>query len=529
MPERLGVMGKTDWWKHLAVAIVYGAAVFLFRQVAVPHYLLLSGVHVTALMLVPYRYWPSMIISEILVQIPVAIDCAPDFGVLWSVVKLVPSILFSGPVVYVFRERLHLFDREGRVHTGTLLACALAVSVVITLDDLVLLSTVVYPPGVKPIQHNHIGAQWLLGNFLGILTLVPTLLAMRQALWRRGWRQSLQALADSRVVFESVCLIIPAMVALLWLGFKEPHLRGFAQVAMFVPVVWLALRHGWQGAALGGTAASFALVWLMPENFDRTTIQAEVVIAFAISTMLLVGARIEALDRRAEKEREEVRMALALAQRNVHLGEMQLRMTAQALEQARETVRNGFTLMMGRLRHLQPAIDDGGYQRVAQAAQDQLFGISDSLHPIGWRERGLAAALREGAVARLLDQAGIRYWCELKGPVSFLSTTLHLSLYRMICEAIAEGCRDRSVSDVCVRIRAGDTEGRRWVAVSIVFQANSIRMPFVRWDDLLPRLMRTASGMGLKAIKDRAATFEGYARERTTPDAKRISWMMLDL
>jgi glucose-6-phosphate-specific signal transduction histidine kinase len=529
MPERLGVMGKTDWWKQLAVAIGYGVVVFIFRRMAVPHYLLLCGVHVAALMLVPYRYWPSMVISEVLAQLPMAIDCAPDFGVLWSVVMLVPGIVFSGPIVYAFRERWHLFDRDGRVHTGMLLACALVVSVVMTVDDLVLLSTVVYPPGVKPVHHEHIGAQWLLGNFLGILSIVPTVLAIRETLWRHGWRQSLQALGDSRVVFESVCLTVPAVGVLLWLGFKEPHLRGFAQVAMFVPVVWLALRHGWQGAALGGTAASLALVWLMPENFDRTTIQAEVVVAFAISTMLLVGARIEALDRRAEKERMEVRMALALAQRNVHLGEMQLRMTAQALEQARETVRNGFTLMMGRLRHLQPAVDEGGYLRMAQTAQDQLFGISDSLHPVVWRERGLAAALREGTVARMLDQAGIRYWCELKGPVSFLSATLHLSLYRMICEAIAEGCRDRAVSDVCVRIRAGDVDGRRWVAVSIVFQANPARMSFVRWDDLLPRLMRTVSGMGLKAIKDRAATFEGYARERSASGRRRISWLMLDL
>jgi hypothetical protein len=65
-------------------------------------------------------------------------------------------------------------------------------------------------------------------------------------------------------------------------------------------------------------------------------IQAEVIVAFAICTMLLLGARIEVLDRRAERERKEVRTALALAQRQVQLGEMQLRSTAMALEHARE-------------------------------------------------------------------------------------------------------------------------------------------------------------------------------------------------
>jgi signal transduction histidine kinase len=199
------------------------------------------------------------------------------------------------------------------------------------------------------------------------------------------------------------------------------------------------------------------------------------------------------------------------------------------LEQARETVRIGYAMMMGRLQHLQPAIDDGGYQRMALAAQDQLFGISDSLHPVAWRERGLPAALREGAVARMLDHAGIRYWCELTGILSSLSSTTHLALYRMVCEALAEGCSKRDMSDVCVRIRGGYANGRRWVVVSIVFRANPVRLPHVKWDDMLPRLVRTTTGAGLKAIQDRASIFEGYARERALPDGRRISWLMLDL
>lgn len=527
MQERAG--GKTrNWWKHLAVAVAYGVGVWLVQHLNVPHFLLLCGVHVAALLLMPYRYWPAMIVADVLAQIPVAVECAASFGVLWSSLMLVPGIVFSGPILYFFRERARLFDRKGDVNVGMLLLCALLVSIVMMGVNEVQLSTVVYPVGVKPMHYDHLAAQWVLGNFLGILTVVPTVLAAHQASRRQSWRSLINTLVESRIAFESVCFILPMLAILMWVGFTQPHLRGLAQIGMFLPVVWLAIRHGWQGAAMGGTAASLALVWLMPEKFDQATIQAEVVVAFAISTMLLVGARIEALDRRAEKERNEVRTALALAQRNMHLGEMQLRMTAQALEQARETVRGGFAMMLGRLRLLQPAVDDGGYQRVALTAQDQLFGISDSLHPVAWRERGLPAALRDGALARMLHQAGIRYWCELKGPLSQLSSTVHLAIYRMVCEALAEGCSKRDVSDVCVRIRGGEMNGRRWVVVSVVFRANLVRLPHVHWDDLLPRLVRTTTGAGIKAIKDRAAIFEGYARERMLPDGRRISWVMFD-
>lgn len=525
--RRTGV--KTNGWMHLAVAAGYGLVVWLFQYLVVPHFVLVCGLRVAALILVPYRFWPAMAVAEVLTQVPISVECFGSFGAIWSTLELIPAMALGGPIVYAFRERNYLFGPRGGLNVGGLLVCTLLIAAALTCLNEIQFDTVVYPLGVQPMRYDHLGAQWILGYFLGMLTVVPSVLAVREAARQRGWRMLVAAVCESRATFESVCFTLPAIAILVWIGFTQPHLRGVVQVAMFMPVVWVALRHGWQGAALGGTAASLALVWLMPAKFDYITIEAEVALAFAIATMLLVGARVEALDRKAERERQEVRTALAIAQRNVHLGEMQLRMAAQALEQARETVRGGFTMMMGRLRHLQPAIDDGGYQRVALAAQDQLFGISENLHPVVWRERGLAAALREGTVARMLDHAGVRYWCEFKGPVSYLSSALHLAIYRMVCEAVAEGCAKRDISDICVRVRCGDVNGRRWVAVSIVCRGNLVRLPHVRWDDLLPRLLRTTTGMGTKAIQDRAAAFEGYARARQIPAGRRISWLMLDL
>ena len=517
------------WWKHVAVAVLYGFGMWSVRQLNVPHFMLLCGAHLAVLLLMPYRYWPAMIIGEAFSQIPMAIDCAKDFGLLWSILMPIPGICLSGPIVYAFRERKWIFDRQGGVKMGGLLACAILVAAIMMGDDVLLLSTVVFPPGVPPVHHDHIALQFVLGNFLGILTVVPTVLVARHALRENDWRTVLSNMGDSRMVFESLCITLPMLALLLWVGFAMPNSRNVVQIAMFLPVVMLALRHGWQGAAIGGAVASLAVAWLMPARYDQATIQAEVIIAFAISTMLLAGSRIAVLDRRAEDERKEVRLALALAQRNVNLGEMQLRMTAQAIEQARKTVREGYATMMGRLRHLQPAIDEVGYHRLAMAAQDQLLGISDSLQPVVSRERGLPAALRESAVARMLSHAGIRYWCELDGPLSQLSSVIHVAIYRMVCEALASGCSHKDTSDICVRIHGGEFLGRRWVVVSIVFRANQQRLPHVRWDDLLPRLVRTTTGMGLKAIQDRAETFEGYARERAFPGGRRISWLMRDL
>lgn len=529
MPDLHWGARAKDWGKRLAVAAAYGIGLWLIAHLNVPHFLLVCGFNVSVLLLTPYRYWPFLVVAQSLSQLPVAIECVSSFGVLWSALMLVPGNALIGPVIYYFRERAHLFDRSGQVRIGKLLLCVLLVALVLTLFNEMQLATVVYPSGTKPMHYDHLLAQWILGNFIGILCVTPAILAVRQAVRDQGWRSLLAAISESRSTFESICFIVPVLMILIWAGFAEPHLRGLAQVAMFVPVVWLALRHGWQGAALGGSVATLSVVWLMPEHYDNATIQAEVIVAFAISTMLLLGGRIEVLDRRAERERKEVRTALALAQRQVQLGEMQLRSSAMALEHARETVRAGYAMMMGRLRHLQPAVDDRGYRSAALAAQDQLLGISESLHPTIYRERGLPAALREGAVARMLDHAGIRYWCELKGPVSQLSSTLHLALYRMVCEAIALGCSPRDISDVCVRIRCGEIDGRRWVVTSVVFRANPVRLPHVKWDDLTVRLVRTATGGGIKTLEDRAAIFEGRARQRDLRDGRRIACLMRDI
>ncbi len=338
-------------------------------------------------------------------------------------------------------------------------------------------------------------------------------------------------MAESRLLLESTCILLPALGFLVWIGLNASpgtQTRQIAQIAMFLPIVWLALRHGWHGAAVGGTAASLAILMLMPHRYDNDTIQAEIVIAFVMSTMLLMGARIAALDRHAQTERTDLRMTLALAQRNVQMGEMQLRMTAQALEQIRDAVQSVCLMMTSRLRLLHPAIDDRNYQRLALVAQDQLFGLADSLYPVTWQEKGVSAALREGQIPRALDRAGIRYWCDLRCELDGLSPSLHLAIYRLVCEAIADACARKSVTEIGVRLRCGERNGRRWVVLRLIFRADPARLRSVPWDELLPRVMPASSGRGFHSILDRAATFEGRARERAMPAGRRISVLLLD-
>lgn len=515
------------WFRRIGMAVSYGLFILFARQITISHFALLTGVHLAALLLTRYRDWPWLVAGEMAVLIPVSIQCIPQLGLPWALMNVIPGIVIMAPVVWAVRERWPVLGSRNVINMGSLLGCALLLSFLMTAYNIVAVLVTKLPAGYE-VHFDKLAVEWVLGNYLGILAIVPTTLFAHQLLSGARWSELGQRLLDNRAVLDSLFLVVPALLLLVWIGLEAQHVRQIAQVAMFLPIVWLAMRHGWQGAAIGGTASSLAVMALMPATYDQQTIQAEAIVAFAISSMLLLGARIGALNHHAEQERMDVRMALALAQRNVHIGEMQLRTTSLALEQIRETVQASFAMMMSRLRHLQPTIEDRSYHRQALVAQDQLFRLADSLYPVSWRERGLPAALREGAIPRALDETGVGYWCDLRGPLSRLSQTLHLAIYRLVVEVVADACAKRNLSEVIVRVRCGEKAGRRWALVSMIFRDQAQAASNVRWDELLPRVMRSTSGMGWSGIRDRAMTFEGDAREHLLANGRRVSLLLLD-
>ncbi|AIF47174.1 hypothetical protein HY57_07740 [Dyella japonica A8] len=517
------------WFRRMGIAVSYGLLIYLVRQVSITHFLLLTGVHLTVLLLTRYRDWPALVIGEVAALIPITIECLDQwgYGVPWGLFNIVPGIVVMAPVVWLVRERWPIMTSRHTLNMGSLLGCALVLSFVMTGYNIASMTVMNLPAGYVA-HYDKLCVEWVLGNYLGILAVTPVALFAHQLFNGARLREVGVRLLDNRTVLDSIFLVIPTLLLLVWIGLESARVRQIAQVAMFLPIVWLAMRHGWQGAAIGGTASSLAVVALMPATYDQQTMQAEAIVAFAISSMLLLGARIGALHQHAEQERMDVRMALALAQRNVHIGEMQLRTTSLALEQIRETVQASFSMMMSRLRHLQPTIEDRSYHRQALVAQDQLFRLADSLYPVSWRERGLPAALREGAIPRALDETGVGYWCDLRGPLSRLSQTLHLAIYRLVVEVVADACAKRNISEVIVRVRCGEKGGRRWALVSMIFRDTASTSGNVRWDELLPRVMRSTSGMGWAGIRDRAMTFEGDAREHLIANGRRVSLLLLD-
>lgn len=81
------------------------------------------------------------------------------------------------------------------------------------------------------------------------------------------------------------------LLAALTLDTTDELVHQVARLAMMLPVLGLALRHGWHGSAFGGMAASVALATTGTVLLDPAMIQCQVLLALFISGALLVGAR----------------------------------------------------------------------------------------------------------------------------------------------------------------------------------------------------------------------------------------------
>lgn len=518
-------------WRHAAVAVIYALGFVALREVSFSHWVLFAGFRLSALLLVPYRYWPALLVGEMGPLGYTALMHGGRYGSLWSALLVIPPIGVAMPVVRWCRERLQIFQPGKSVHMTALLVCTLVVSVFWTLMDMGIVATAKLPVGYPPLQFTVLAARWFIGNFLGVLTLVPLVLLVREEV-RTGNISSLwQRMVGSRLFKETVFVLMPSLAVLVWLAFsstQEP-LRESARMAMFLPVIWLSLRNGWYGAAIGGTLASVAVVLTMPAKYDESTLQAQVFIAFATTTMLLLGERIALLSMRGVSERTDARLTLALAQRNVVLGEMQLRQTSSALEHVREAVQSTYGQMLEKLRPVLPVPDEREYRLRAALTQQQLFRLADSLHPVLWRDDGISAALRQGSIARALEESGIRYWCDVRERgLAELSPGLHMAVYRTVCEAVASVSTRNEVGKVMIRLRPGCWGGRRWVVVQVDGQVDS-QGPIgrVNRDELLLRL--SSSGLGIDAIKDRVSLFRGRVNHVSTLTNERISMIFHDV
>ena len=522
-------MTWNSWLMQFAVAGGYALGYVLFRNFSFSHWSPLMGFRLICLLLLPRRYWGALIIGE---MIPLAYGSKGSletWGLAWAIYNVLPPIALAMPVVWAFRKGLPMAGSKRVLNMGSFLLCTTSVSIIWAVSFYATFKLMRMQPGYALPSSTWLITQYFLGNYLGILTVTPSMLVVIKALRDRSENIEQHRVTANHLWLDSVCLLLPPLALLTWIGVAgTPEVRQIARMAMFLPVVWFARRHGWQGTALAGAAASVAIMLAMPAAYDIGTLQAEVFIAFAMTALLLLGSYITVLHDRERQDRLESRTMLQLAQQELYRGELRMHRASVALEQVGEAMQQTYERLLDRLRHVVTPTEEQFHQRQSQVTRQQVYRLADNLYPRVWEKRGLSAAMCEGAIAQAMQSISIDYECRLMGgDPGQLDPRIQMALYRLSCEVVAYLLAQDAFIRIVLILRSGETHGRRWAVLRVKGDRSFNETALLRQQEQeLLRSRLGANGLPLWTIRDQARLYGGDLHLRITPEDFRVTALL---
>ena len=292
------------WGQHIAIAAAYAAGYELARYLSFPQWTITSGLRLSCLLLLPLRYWPALALGEALPLMEVAALCAGQFGIYWSLAEAVPMVVLWMILMKPLRLRWSVLDPEGRVRMPLIFAAALGTGVITAVASVVSVIPAILHSSTDAWPDPDTGWRayllaYTLGSYLGSLTLTPVILALRERyLAVDDDTLRFSHIWSSPLLRDMLWWVLPLLISLTTFAAmtSDEPLRQAARLALLAPMLGMAWRHGWHGAAIGGMGASVALAISAaiahPSLLaDPATIQIEAVLALMLTGTLLTAAR----------------------------------------------------------------------------------------------------------------------------------------------------------------------------------------------------------------------------------------------
>ncbi|MBE1159473.1 MASE1 domain-containing protein [Dyella acidiphila] len=523
---------RRNWTRHLAVIVGYMLVRTAFYPFSDGHMSLYAGLRLSSLLVLPYRYWPTVVACDVFCLTQNVIECGAQFGIRWVLLDMIPGSITAMPVIWWCRERLNLFPNRRQINFMALFVAAAGVAATWTLMNCIAMTTVKDSKDTYPMSLVLVLTVFI-GQYVGMLAVLPWPV-MARAAWMS--RQPLQQRLRSAVrpLFAIDTLILLASTALcLFLLSRNNHndVRHIALMVIFIPMVWLLVKQDWRAVAVAGTPCLLFIAELIDSEPTPTVLQVEGFIALCLTGLFALGARISSQQQQKDRERREARQAILLARQSMQLNEARLRKTAQALELMGSALNLSHHQLLARFRHQMPANEAQRYYRQASSTRSQVNGLADSMHPSAWRERGLPAALRE-TIARVLAGAGVAYRCEIKGyNLHQLTPNLHTAIYRLACESVAYVNTQMICSSVRLHLREGTTRQVRWAMLCVEGSVETSHINDAVYDVGERQFLASklgAYGLDLEALRNHAQLFGGLLHERTTAKGVRVTCLLVD-
>lgn len=362
--------------------------------------------------------------------------------------------------------------------------------------------------------------QLLLGDYLGMLILVPlAVMCVRQRPEGSHWR------SDSTIIL----LLTLAIATWSLAGGANYQTYLFVTGLCLIPITYLAFRGGWRGAAIGVSTTSVLIAFSgWTHGQPQASVESQLLIATAGSTVLVLGAAIEAL--RSNREELQRRNA-ALAATNAQLDEMtaELRETAHRNLTLSEDLRRwitaelhdelgqGLTALQVRIKLAEQATSLpkalAPLRDIVAGMRRSVSGLLENLRPAGLDELGLESALRKGPLREMVESAGLRYQVRIGGDPKLLArldNDSQTTLYRITQEAATNTLRHARASGFTAILRVRPDGGRLHVMLACIDDGVGMAQP------------PESGGIGLRGIGDRVLSSGGRMRIQSGPTGTRL-------
>ncbi|MBV8157578.1 MAG: MASE1 domain-containing protein [Dyella sp.] len=507
---------------NLLLGVAYLLLWLLLWPTEQPYWMLPYGLRFGALLLAPGRMWPWLLGAEFAATGLITLVHGSSVGTVGFILGGLPEPIVVAICVWLMRRaNLHASMRDPEDLARLLLSAAFTVAAT-TATDAVLLALIHASPSTDMLVQAL--GQDLLGNYVGVLLVVPLLIMLVRAhLGRR---------ALGRLLMDGLLVLMPSLAILLVLSSHEAPQPQFARVLSLAPVLFFAFRHGWRGASLSMLISSLSLT-LVDHYAGHGAPGAAGVLFLAVAGTgaLMLGSATDALRRSSER----------VAEQNVYLAAVNRRLDHLA-RQLRDAARGNLRTEENQRRHMAAELHDElgqnltaiqthlklAQSRLAQAGMDDI-GISinailghmrralhrllDDLRPAVLDEFGLLRALDEGPIRDLLNAAGVVYRTDLHGDPRLLDDDTRTVVYRLVQESATNAVKHAHADVFQLRLRIGERQG---VALALLdIRDNGIGLPA-----RVPR-----GGRGMQGMRDRVTSLGGLFRVR--PEAQGVHLRIL--
>lgn len=501
--------GRPLPWRLVGLALLYGLAWQALLPLSSVLWFLPAGLRLGALWATPSRRWGWLAAGEWLGQAWLtATREQPVVDFTFVALAVAPFLLYAlavralrGPEA---DTRLEPPRRMLRLIGAGLLAAALVSP---------LLGLFVPVAGSDSLGTLAGAFAFLYGDFIGQLVLAPVLILAlrgegRAKLSRSLWRDVAVQFAFAGTVF----LLLSA----------RPDLAPYVLMLAFAPIFYIAFRQGWVGAAIAVSLTGALLELLGRRNLLPVGVTVlQLTLAVVGAGGLVLGAAISELRRNHQNLAQRHR---DLAQANAEIAQVadELRSVSQRLvrleEQGQRELAGELDYELGQAIHalgtrislaFRDARDEQAL-RLLESVREQVREMQDSLRrvlrqlrPQVLDSQGLRAAIADGPLREVLDDAAVDFEPAFYGRVEALDDDARTAIYRICQAAVRDATRQESARRLRLKLDVMPGTGQLLeVEITLELEAS----PFLQFPiELAP----------LPAISDRVLALGGtYDVER---------------